>query len=41
MRTTGLFFKLRQRQQILSVHRGSLDVRVTCEGRTYRGAGSR
>jgi hypothetical protein len=41
LRTTGLFRVYVQRQQVLSVLRGSLDVRVTYKGRTYRGAGFR
>ena len=44
MRTTGLFWsRLRNPQEKLSVsvRRGCLDVRVTYEGRAYRGAGFR
>ena len=42
MRTTGLFQNsLRNPQRRLIVRRGGLVVRITYEGRSYRGAGFR
>jgi hypothetical protein len=40
LRTTGLF-RVTSTSTRLSMLRGGLDVRVTYEGRTYRGAGFR